>query len=199
MKKVLLACAILCSAVTASAQQEETTDNPTSKGHFIVDGSVYFSLNNSKSERDGLSSKNKSFGLGISPKAAYFVVDRLALGLETSFNYHDSEFTNSEGEKSSQNGTALSVGPFARYYLVNGLFGQASVGFGSSKSNSDISEYKSNSFRYQFGVGYAIFLGQQISLEPIVSYRHTKNTQDGSSTDSTNNGFTLGAGFTIYL
>lgn len=199
MKKVLLACAIICSAVTASAQQEETTNNPTSKGHFIVDGSVFFSTNNSKSEQDGFNTENKAFGLGLSTKAAYFVVDRLALGLETSFNYTDQEFINSEGEKSSQNSTATSVGPFVRYYLVNGLFGQASAGIGGAKTNSRGDEFKSSVFRYQLGVGYAIFLGPQVSLEPLVSYRHIKTTRDQSSLETTNNGFTLGAGFTIYL
>ena len=199
MKKVLLACAIICSAVTASAQQEETT-HPTDKGHFIVDGSVFFSINNSKTEQDGFKTENKSFGIGISPKAAYFVVDRLALGLETSFNYTDSEFTNSEGEKSSGNGTGISVGPFARYYLVNGLFGQASAGIGTATNNNDEGDkFTRDVFRYQLGVGYAIFLGPQVSLEPIVSYRYTKSTQNQSSAENINNGFTLGAGFTIYL
>ena len=198
MKKVLLACVMVFSAVTASAQQEETT-SPTDKGHFIVDGSVFFSINNSKTEGDGIYSENNSFGLGISPKAAYFVIDRLALGLETSFGYADRENTNFDGETTSRNSTGISVGPFARYYLVNGLFGQASAGIGYSRSNSQGNVSKSESFRYQLGVGYAIFLGPQVSLEPIVSYRHSKNTRNGSSTESTNNGFTLGAGFTIYL
>ena len=124
----------------------------------------------------------------------------MALGLETSFNYTDSEFTNSEGEKSSGNGTGISVGPFARYYLVNGLFGQASAGIGTATNNNDEGDkFTRDVFRYQLGVGYAIFLGPQVSLEPIVSYRYTKSTQNQSSAENINNGFTLGAGFTIYL
>ena len=199
MKKVLLVCVMVCSAVTASAQQEETTNNPTSKGHFIVDGSASFSINNSESEGEGGVSKSNSFGLGISPKAAYFVIDQLALGVETFFGYSDREFTNSAGEKTSGNSTGISVGPFARYYLANGLFGEASVGIGTNRSKSEGNVSNSDSFRYQFGVGYAIFLGSQVSVEPIVSYRHSKNTNDRSSVTNTNNGFSLGAGFTIYL
>lgn len=199
MKKVLLACAIICSAVTASAQQEETNNSPTSKGHFIVDGSVSFSINNSKSEGEGGVNKSNSFGFGVSPKAAYFVIDRLALGMETFFGYSDSEFTNSAGEQTSGNSTGISVGPFARYYLVNGLFGEASVGIGTNRSKSEGNVSNSDSFRYKFGVGYAIFLGSQVSVEPILSYRHSRNTNDRSSFTNTNNGFSLGAGFTIYL
>lgn len=199
MKKVLLACAILCSAVTAIAQQEESTSNPTDKGHFIVDGSVTFSINNSRFEREAGASKSNSFGFGVSPKAGYFVIDRLALGLETFFGYSDREFTNSDGRMNSGSTTGISVGPFARYYLVNGLFGQASAGFGTNRSKSEGNVTNIESFRYQLGVGYAIFLGPQVSLEPILSYYHSKGTNDQSSFESTNNRFSLGAGFTIYL
>ena len=199
MKKVLLVCVMICSAVTASAQQEETNNSPTSKGHFIVDGSATFSINNSEFEGEGGIRKSNSFGLGVSPKAAYFVIDRLAVGLETFFGYSDREFTNPDGEKNSGNSTSISVGPFARYYLVNGLFGEASVGIGTNRSKSEGNVSNRDSFRYQLGVGYAIFLGSQVSVEPIISYRHSKNTSGGSSFKSTNNGFSLGAGFTIYL
>lgn len=199
MKKLLFVSILICSSFNAIAQTEEGETKPTDKGHFIVDGSVFFSINNSKSEQDGFNTESKTFGFGISPKAAYFIVDRLALGLETSFNYTDNEFTNTDGDKSSSNSTAISVGPFFRYYLMNGVFGQASLGFGTSNSESNGFENKSDFFRYQLGVGYAIFLNQHISLEPIISYQYSKNTNDQSTFETTNNGFTLGAGFTIYL
>jgi outer membrane protein len=199
MKKLLFVSIMIFSSFSAFAQKEEANTKPTDKGHFIVDGSVYFSTNNSKSEQDGFNTKNNSFGFGISPKAAYFIADRLALGLEISFNYADNEFTNSDGNRSSGKSTALSIGPFFRYYLVNGIFGQASLGFGTSKSESNELENKNDFFRYQLGVGYAIFLNQHISLEPIINYQYSKNTSDESTYETTHNGFTLGAGFTIYL
>jgi len=189
---------MVLASLNAFAQKEESKTRPTDKGHFIIDGSIFFSTNNSKSEQDGFNTKSNAFGFGISPKAAYFIADRLALGLETSFNYTDNEFTNTDGDKTSSNSTAISAGPFFRYYLMNGIFGQASLGFGTSNSESNGFENKSDFFRYQLGVGYAIFLNQHISLEPIISYRYNKNTSD-SSFETINNGFTLGAGFTIYL
>tara|TARA_B110000114_G_C14915259_1_gene326227 strand:- start:108 stop:707 length:600 start_codon:yes stop_codon:yes gene_type:complete len=199
MKKLLFMSIMILANFYAFAQKEESKTNPTEKGHFIVDGSIFFSTNNSKFEQDGFNTKNNAFGFGISPKAAYFIANRLALGLETSFNYADNEFTNTDGEKTSSNSTAISVGPFFRYYLMNGIFGQASLGFGTSNSESNSYENKSDFFRYQLGVGYAIFLNQHISLEPIISYQYSKNTNDQSTFETTNNGFTLGAGFTIYL
>jgi outer membrane protein len=200
MKKLLFMSIMIYSSFTLFAQKEETKTKPTDKGHFIVDGSVYFSTNNTKSEQDGFNAtKSNSFSLGISPKVAYFVADRLALGLETSFGYADNEFTNSNGTKFSGNSTSITVGPFIRYYLVNGLFGQASLGFGKSNSENDGFENESDFFRYQLGIGYAIFLNEHISLEPTISYQHSKNKSDQSTFETTNNGFTLGAGFTIYL
>jgi hypothetical protein len=199
MKKLILVGILIFSTYNTLAQNEEKTTNPTDKGHFIVDGSVYFSTNNSKSEQDLIETKNSSFGFGISPKAAYFIIDRLAAGIEISYGYSDNKFTNTDGTKTSNKSQSIAVGPFLRYYLSNGFFGQASLGFGTSKSNSNDSESKANRFRYELGLGYAIFLGQQVSLEPIISYRSNKTTQDQSTSETTNNGFTLGAGFTIYL
>jgi len=199
MKKLLFMSIMILASFNTFAQKEKSKTKPTDKGHFIVDGSIFLSTNNSKSEQDGFNTKSNAFGFGISPKAAYFIADRFALGLETSFNYTDNEFTNTNGDKSSSNITAISVGPFVRYYLMNGIFGQASLGFGTSNSESNGFENKSDFFRYQLGVGYAIFLNQNISLEPIISYQYGKNTSDQSTFETTNNGFTLGAGFTIYL
>ena len=199
MKKLLLVSILIFSTINALAQNKEKTNNPTDKGHFIVDGSVYFSINNSKSEQDGFETENNTFAFGISPKAAYIIIDNLALGLETSFTYADMEFTNTEGSESSSNSSGISVGPFLRYYLSNGFFGQASLGFGTAKSNSSDFETKNDVFRYQLGIGYAIFLNQHTSIEPLISYKYNKTTSDQSTSEITNNGFTLGAGFTIYL
>lgn len=200
MKTLLFMSIMICSSFNLVAQNDETTINPTDKGHFIIDGSISFSTNNSKSEQDGFNTtESNSFSFGISPKAAYFIVDRFALGLETTFGYVDNESTSSDGINYSGNSTSISFGPFARYYLANGIFGQASLGFGTSNSKNNGFENKSDFFRYELGVGYAIFLNQHISLEPIISYRHNKNSTDQSTFESTNNGFTLGAGFTMYL
>ncbi|WP_052172475.1 outer membrane beta-barrel protein [Psychroserpens jangbogonensis] len=199
MRKLLIVTILLFTTINALAQDKEESTNPTDKGNFIVDGSIFFSTNNSKSQQDGIKIKNKSFGIGISPKAAYFIIDRLALGIETSFNYTENEFTNIDGNKSSNISRSFLIGPFARYYLKNGLFGQASLGFGSSKSDSNSFENRSDFFRYQFGLGYAFFLNEHTSLEPIITYQHNKTTSDQSTFETTNNGFTLGIGFTIYL
>lgn len=199
MRKFALVSILVCVGFGAFAQQEEEKTKPTDKGHYIVDGSVNFALNNSKLEFNGLESKSNAFIMNLSPKGAYFVMDRFAVGIEISFSYTDGEFTDPDGSKTSSNSTGVSAGPFLRYYLANGLFGEASVGFGTSKSTSGDYESRNDSFGYQVGVGYAIFLNQNISVEPMFSYRHTKFKNDELVTENTIGGFSLGAGFTIYL
>ncbi|MBV1924136.1 MAG: autotransporter outer membrane beta-barrel domain-containing protein [Flavobacteriaceae bacterium] len=200
MKNSLLLFFLIFSLQTMFSQETEESTNPTDKGHYIVDGSVYFSTNNSTSESDGYKSETDSFSMGLSPKAAYFVIDRLAIGLEASVGFTDFEHTNSEGTKYSSNSRHILIGPFMRYYLSNGLFGQASLGFGTTKSKQDdFEDNKSDSFRSQIGIGYAFFIGPQVSIEPLVSYHFNKTTHDISNRESTSNGFRLGAGFTIYI
>ncbi|WOC39949.1 outer membrane beta-barrel protein [Polaribacter sp. HL-MS24] len=200
MKKLLFMSIVICSSFTLFSQEKGTKNKPTDKGNFIVDGSVNFSTNNSKSVQNGFNTTESSnFGFGINPKAAYFVVDRLALGLETSFGYFDNEFIDNNGTKFSSNSTSITIGPFLRYYLVNGLFGQASLGFGKANSENEGIESESDFFSYQFGLGYAFFLNKHISLEPTISYQYRESGSDQSTFETTNNGFILGAGFTIYL
>jgi outer membrane protein len=199
MKKLLLASVLACLAFNVSAQQEETIVNPTDKGHFIVDGSVYFSTNNSKTENQGFNTEVNSFGLGISPKVSYFIIDRLAIGIEASFAYSDNEYTNNSGGEISSNSTSILIGPSVRYYITKGFFGQASLGFGFSNSKGEGYETKNDSFRYKLGLGYAFFLNEHISIEPILSYQHNKTNFRDSVSDSSNSGLIFGAGFTIYL
>lgn len=199
MRKFALVSILVCAGFSAFAQQEEKKAEPTDKGHYIVDGSVSFAFNTAKSEYAVSESKSDAFVFWLSPKAAYFVVDRLAVGMKISFNYTDGEYTDNDGSKSSSNSTGVSAGPFLRYYLANGIFGEASVGFGTTKSTSGDYESRNNSFGYELGVGYAIFLNQHISVEPMFSYKHFRSKNEELSVENTNGGFSLGAGFTIYL
>lgn len=198
MRKILCLSLALIS-FSLFAQEETTIEIPITKGHFIVDGSVNFSFNNNESRQDGFSSDTDSFGLFISPRAAYFVIDQLAVGINASFGYTNFDSSDGQGNENSQNSTSISGGPFARYYLKNGLFAQGSLGFGTAKNNNDFGDSRNNIFNYTLGVGYAIFIGPQVSVEPLINYRFSKSTRDNSTLENRSNSFSAGAGFTIYL
>lgn len=117
-------------------------------------------------------SSGASSYLYINPQIGYFVADNLAIG--TWFGI------NSFGSSSS-----WSVSPFVRYYLKN-FYGQASFGFNKSGTY--------NSIAIGGDVGYAIFLNDNVALEPAIYF--SQGFYEGS-----NSGYSYGMklGFQIYL
>lgn len=87
--------------------------------------------------------------LQLYPRAGYFIIDNLALGAEMNL-------------ATGGGNTIFGIGPFARYYLNMGIFGQAGMSYmnyGESYSYT----------RFGVGAGYAIFLNNAVSLEPLAS------------------------------
>ena len=198
MKKLLLTNLLFLLCLNALAQNEKSKNNPTDKGSFVVDGSVYFSAINSTSTRGDY--KNNVINIEVSPKVAFFVIDRLALGLETSYYFARNKSTNLESESSStSNYYGISISPYLKYYFINRIFLQASAGFGTSKSKDSNTESKGNTFNSQIGIGYAFFLNNNISFEPMISYRYNESKTNGSDDKSFYKVLMLGAGLTIFL
>ena len=77
--------------------------------------------------------------------------------------------------------TTFGIGPFARYYLDMGLFAQAGMNY------QKIGDYSYT--RFGVGVGYAAFLNDAVSIEPLAS----ANFGDGGF------GFNMQVGVTAYL
>lgn len=207
MKKVLFVIFIFLS-FTLFAQDDDA--RPTDKGSFLVNGALGFNV--SKVDMPESIFKDISrFNVSLSPRAGYFVIDRLAVGLETSFtfsrekiDYVDVTFPIdyvSDLEDQITTTTMLSAGPFVRYYLKNGIFAEASIGFGKLNSKRDdylgTLELERNFFSYELGVGYAIFFNNSVSLEPFLSYQFEEQTENENET--TTSGLNLGVGFTFYF
>lgn len=167
MKKFLfLLVTLACIAVSNNsyAQQRQKVDavnRPTQKaatkssssalipkGSMIIGGSAGFDMQ----FEDG----NNSSILYLSPQFGYFLTDNLALGAAISFT------------KVKDVDPVFGFGPFARYYLNNGLFGQLQYEFQSQPTFLD---ERINGSAAGLGVGYALFLNNSISLEPLVYYK----------------------------
>lgn len=89
-------------------------------------------------------------------------------------------------EKSS----SYTMGPFVRYYIVKGLYGEASYFFGKSKTHTDYTyvnlqsqtivsgweENKQGVTGFSLGAGYSIFLtrSNRVALDVGVSYQNYK-------------------------
>ncbi len=162
--------ALIAGAVTSLNAQ-------TAKGDWMVGGS--FRLNTSDNNTQ----------IGFAPNAAPFVIDNLAIGANLNLNY----------QKTGDNKyTTFGVGPIVRYYFTDAHIRpilQGNINYLSTKSKIGNSAASTNNgLNYFLGGGAAIFLNDQVSLDGLLGFDHTKyKSFDGSG------GFALSIGFQIYL
>lgn len=140
---------VVCASVTAISAQIH-------KGSVLLGGTVGF--NNVGSDGSSVTT------VSLAPKAAFFLSNHFALGGEI-----DLSLVAANGA----NATTLDLGPFARYYF-NGsgnarFFGQASVGFESSK----VGDFGAlNSLSLGVGLGVDFFLNNNVAIEGFLGYQH---------------------------
>ena len=168
MKKLYVCLLLMCCGYGAMCQTE--------KGAWLIGGN--FNLN----------TNDNSTSLGINPNAGYFVANNFAVGGKLMLEY------DKFGENKS---TTFGIGPFARYY-----FGRTSVkpfvdgelNFLSQKLKVASTTNTENGVNYFLGLGIALFLNQNVALEVLAGYDHTKvKDRDGDG------GFAMRAGFQVYL
>ncbi len=215
-KQLLLLAVVVGSALTASAQFE--------KGTIFLNGGTSLGLNfgTSTSSFSGggvtieTESSYSSFGLNTMP--GYFLMDGLVVGLDINFNTNSSSFdfevSDTKTVELSYKTSEVLVGPFVRYYLDAGLFFQAGVGFGSASSTDDeydllednvvSTESSAGAFAYTVGVGYAIFLNDNVALEPSLGYGSVTYSEnelpDGiDEITTTDAGLNVGIGISIFF
>lgn len=172
------------------------------KGKILAGGSVGLSSSNYREIVDGSTDyESNSIYFWVIPRAGYFITDALAVGTGISLSTQSTKFDDDDVFATS----SISLTPFVRYYLPQGFFGQFELGFGSktekwkpSDGDDEIDKFKL--FVWSIGAGYAYFLNDYVSVEPLISY--TTNTY----TDSDNTGFKdkygifmVQIGFSIYL
>lgn len=179
MKKFTLLTALILSFLcfTASAQIQ--------KGNVLVGGDfANLSL--------GLNTPNV-FNINISPKAAWFVQDNVALG-----GYVNLGLQTAKGAKTV---TSYGVGALGRYYtgsdvavLRHGrLFGEATIGVGGQ--NVSGGGGNTNGLNLSVGPGFAYFITPNIGLETLLKY----NGLVGFGSQTYQSTVTLNFGFQIYL
>ena len=180
MKKTItiLAIVLIAFATTTNAQLQ--------RGNVLIGGDLAkFNL--------GLK-KGSTFSMDITPKAAWFIKDNLAIGGLVNLNLQ------TLGE---DNGTFFrySIDALGRYYVndpkVNVLrhgrfFFEGNVGVGGQNITDGPS---TNGLDLGFGPGYAYFITPNIGLEGLLKYEGFL----GFGEAATQSNLTLGVGFQIYL
>jgi len=178
MKKILTS--IILSAVTVVAAHAQIQ-----KGNVMVGGNlanINLGLDNPK-----------VFSVDITPKAAWFIQDNVAVGGYVNFGL--------ETAKNSSTRTSYGVGALGRYYtgkdvevLKHGrLFAEATAGIGGV--NVSNGGGNTNGLNLSVGPGFAYFITPNIGLETLLKY----NGLIGFGSATTQNNLNLSFGFQIYL
>src|SRR5438045_3798116 len=164
MKKILTACIIILLVISANAQTE--------KGDWMVGGGLRLNTSNNNTQ------------ISFAPNAGIFVINNLAVGGNVTLDY----------SKSGDNKvTSFGIGPFVRYYFTDAKVRpllQGNINYLSSKVKVPNSSSTNNGLNFFLGGGAAIFVSDQVSLDILLGYDHTKYKDfDGSG------GFALTIGF----
>ncbi|WP_299760576.1 hypothetical protein [uncultured Pontibacter sp.] len=126
-------------------------------------------------------------------KGGYFLIHDLAIGVDLGIS-HESYSVSIEEGKDTFRRTYLLGGPFTRYYLDNGIFGELTLKGGllnfSTGDKTDLAQGT-------LGVGYALFVNEKIAIEPIISFRYTREWQGDDANVSF--GPLIGVGIQAYL
>jgi outer membrane protein len=193
-KTIIFVFVALFLCLSATAQIE--------KGNILASGSLGFASSKYKEVDNGTTDyESNSTYFWFMPKGGYFITDAIVVGVGLNLSTGSTKYE--DDDKFISSTTAFT--PFARYYLPQGYFGHIEFGPGSTSetwksSGSEDSKEKYNSFLWTLGVGYAFFLNDHVSVEPMVSYASTTySDKDNTNYKEKNGVIMIQVGFSIYL
>ena len=193
MKKLVLSLSALFAFGLANAQ--ETTTEGFKKGDVFISGAAGFS-----SQKTGENDKTNQYN--ISPRAAYFVTNNIALGVNLNYLHRKIDGFYDTGAF-VQKDNSFSAGAFGRYYFTPAskfsFFAQLEVDYVSTKStlrgyNYDM-DYKTNGVSVGFAPAISYFISDHFALEAlfgILNYSSTKPNNDEVVQGPSTNTFTAG-------
>lgn len=185
MKKIILSVAAVFAFGFANAQEgTESTGNGFANGDVFLTGSVGFS-----SSKTG---DFKASTMDLSPSAAMFVSDNIAIGLRLGYGTEKLDF---DGVDVANN--TLSVGAFARYYATPAsnfsVFGELGFNYKSSDNEFGVFEgelvpadFKTTGFEIALRPGVSYFISNNFALEAsIAALSYNTEKPDGDGAEST--------------
>jgi len=168
-----------------------TAQNFTETGYNFM--SLGYSSGTTKADIDGYESPDptKLFSVNLMPKAGYFVLDNLVVGLDVNLAFSKINYGSNSGEYSE---LMIGAGPFIRYYIpktkILPFFELKSL-YGTIKDKTnylfsgELFEYESNASVLTFGggVGIAVPIGKKVNFDILVGYDYytIKETEDNES------------------
>jgi hypothetical protein len=184
MKKVLMMSALFISALTFGQLE---------KGSEFVSGSAGFSSQGGEFDNGTSTTDSPTYStFNVSPAGGYFVADGLAVGLSLGFS---GTKWNDDANDSKSKTSSFGLSVFAKKYKSIAdkfyLFGQANVGFGSGKSETEnngttVDGPKTNSIFFGLAPGAEYFFSEHISMSCSVgalSFISSTETEEVGGTE----------------
>ncbi len=186
MSKTLLIIFISCFSI-------KNINGQITKGNWLVGGSASYSQKNFSITTSAI---YKQTNFQITPFVGYFLMDKLAVGLNPSLDF----VKISVGSDGPSTNTIIGVGPFVRYYFLEAdkifnLFGQGSYGYGSNTGKVQGQGFGSNLNTFAFSAGPVLYFNSSVGLEFTINYSITKFVGVTGSNDE----LSFGIGFQIHL
>jgi hypothetical protein len=181
MKKILLGLAL--GSIFASSQAQ---DAKPGTGKMFLSGSLGYSSSKPETAKNAPDA-DATGSLTISPAFGYFVNDNIAIGARIAYQ--------KQSMKDMEGGSTIGFGGFGRYYSSlneNGtfqIFGEAAVGFQSSKplypKNQDPSPDPATGFGIGVAPGFGWYPGKSFGVEftlpSLVSFQSSKSNKDATA------------------
>ena len=193
MKKIVtvFAFALICSGAFAQFNQ----------GRSIIGGNLGFNSQTVKLDaNNSTTTQGKITNIAITPQFGYFIIDNLAVGAGVDWT---SRTDKADGSDDKTTTSKFTFNPFVRYYLDPGVFFQGRVGFGGGvdkeKNGSTTTTTKHGVFLWDIGVGYAWFLNDHVSIEPLVKYGMTVENYKDNDVKVKYGIISVNIGITAYL
>ncbi|PKV75367.1 hypothetical protein [Pontibacter ramchanderi] len=168
-------------------------------GSLLLGGNLQGSYQLTTSELNSTGQKvdGRRIDFNLRSKNGYFVFEDFAVGLDVSVLHQSSKITEvSDTEREASRETFVMAGPFVRYYMLNGVFGELTMLAGLNNFNDVNRKYKA--LEGGAGLGYAFFVNRQFSLEPVISMRYFRKVdRDGRAYSEF--GPMIGFGLQAYL
>lgn len=202
MKKLLLAGAVALFGLS-NAQM--------TKGDWVISGNTGFGFNNvtTKVKAEGQSADGPKIStFSLTPSVGYFVIDRLAVGIDLGLT---SATTKYEGTKSTT--TSFSVMPTATYYFTNDSkfvpYLGAGIGYASVKNKGEVNfmglsssdETTTDGLAWKVKGGVTYMATQSLGINLGVSYDQfsNKETYMGTDVKTKVNTFGVNVGFSYFI
>jgi len=193
MKKIVTVIALALISSGAFAQYNQ--------GGILLNGGLGFRSTTQKSESGGTTTTlGKQTDFTFNPRVGYFFINNLAAGLTFDVT---SSMRKPEGSSGKSGSSLTTIGPFVRYYLDQGLFFQGEIGFGGnvdkSVTGNTTTTTKYSATKWDVGVGYAYFLGDNIAIEPLVYYGMLNLKNKDTNGKYKENGLGIQLGLTAFI